>query len=402
MKEHVERTRRMRDQKWIIDKMIQVLGVESCWPMINRLLNTAGLDLNTDIMDFKSKVKRYSDIPKELIRIAKKREMMARRAEDDGHLVTARDNYFSASACYILAQTAVPEDDLDRMTEYNTKKNECYDNFMRYSPHPVERVEIPFEDRSLPGFLHLPKDRAQEVPCIIDIGGTEILKEILLPLYNNKILERGMAVLAFDGPGQGDARLRGITLGGDRFIRAGRAVMDFLIGRKEIDPEKVGIRGFSMGSRVTPIIVANDHRFKAAAVHGSAFETRGAAHDEAIPLIKPKVMWMQGIDDEEEFDRLTRPKGNNPFKRIAADIRCPFLIIAGEDDTISPIEYTYDFYNDMTAPKKLVVYEGQGHEIRHTYDVDTLIADWLKDRMDGRPMDPEIIYVDSTGRESRR
>jgi hypothetical protein len=55
----------------------------------------------------------------------------------------------------------------------------------------------------------------------------------------------------------------------------------------------------------------------------------------------------------------------------------------------------------MTAPKKLMVYEGQGHEIRQTYDVDALIADWFKDRMEGKPMDSETIYIDSRGRETK-
>ena len=156
MKQQKERVLRMAQQKWIIDKIIQVMGVESVLGWIRRLLFTAGLDLYTDVMDFRSRVRKYDDILQELLRIAVKRESMAKKAEDEGHLVTARDNYFSAAACYNFAQMVVHEDNIEDMNAYNDKKNECYDNFIKYAPHPVERVEIPFDDKSLPGFLHLP------------------------------------------------------------------------------------------------------------------------------------------------------------------------------------------------------------------------------------------------------
>ena len=297
--------------------------------MTKSLLNAAGLDLYADVSDIRSNVKKFMDIPKELLRVATKREAMAKKAEDEGHLVTARDNYFSAAACYNLVQTAVHEDDIEAMTEFNAKKNECYDKFIKYAPRHVERVEIPFKDKSLPGFLHLPVNSPQKVPCILYIGGMEMFKEMLDPVYNDKLLERGMAVLSFDGPGQGEARLRNILFDGGDFIQAGHAAMDFLVKRPEIDADKIGVRTVSLGTRVAPAIVASDDRFKAVAVHGSAFESRGHAHDMAVPHIKPKVMWMQGIDDEDEFDELTRPKSAQPFKEVAAQIKCPFLIVAG-------------------------------------------------------------------------
>jgi dipeptidyl aminopeptidase/acylaminoacyl peptidase len=392
----------MREQKWIMDKMVQLLGVDFHWPVTGSLLNTAGLDLNTDVQDIRARVKKLSDIPKELLRVARKREQMAIKAAEEEHFITARDNYFSAAVCYNLAQTAVHEDDIEAMTEYNAKKAECYNNYIEHAPHPIERVEIPFEDKSLPGLLHIPANSTGKVPCVLYVGGMEMFKETINRVYNDKMLERGLAVLAFDGPGQGESRLKDIMFSGDAFIKAGKAAMDFLVEREEIASDKIGLRALSLGSRMAPFIVAGDPRFKAVAVHSSAFETKGHAHEMAFPHIKPKVMWMQGIEEEEEFDKLTRPKPGNPFKKVAAEIKCPFLIIAGEDDELSPIEYTYDFYEHLAGPKKLKVYEGEGHGVRHGNDVSALMSDWLKDRLDGKPMESEIIYVETTGREIKR
>ena len=80
-------------------------------------------------------------------------------------------------------------------------------------------------------------------------------------------------------------------------------------------------------------------------------------------------MKRKGIRDEQEFDRMTRPRADNPFRKAASGIRCPFLIIAGEDDELGPIEYTYDYCYHLAGPKKLMVCEGEGHGVRQGNDV---------------------------------
>ena len=86
---------------------------------------------------------------------------------------------------------------------------------------------------------------------------------------------------------------------------------------------------------------------------------------------------------------------------MGAKISCPVLIAAGEEDQLSPIEYTYEFYDEIKAPKKLFVYEGKKHDLSGPL-VRTKVADWIKERLDGRPMESEIIYVHSAGRETKK
>ena len=76
--------------------------------------------------------------------------------------------------------------------------------------------------------------------------------------------------------------------------------------------------------------------------------------------------------------------------------------VAGGDDELSPIEYSYDLYDEIKAPKKIVVYEGEHHGVSHDYDVRAMIADWLRDRLDGKPMESERIYIDLTGKEIKK
>ena len=176
-----ERTKRMAEQKWSFDKIIQATGVDFFWPMTEETLCTVGMDASADIRRLRQRVKKFEDISKECARIAFKREEMAKKAEEQGHLVTARDNYFTASAFYTMAQGPIHEDDHESNLLYSERKNRCYDKFIKYAPRPVERVEIPFEGKSLPGLFHLPSKNSKRVPCVVHLGGWICSRRCLTP-----------------------------------------------------------------------------------------------------------------------------------------------------------------------------------------------------------------------------
>ncbi len=398
MKGTNEKTRRILGQRWLIDLGIETTGVDFVWPGCHIAMGACGLDAAADVMSIQSRVKKYTDILREFVRVAAKREAIAKKAEGEGHVVTARDNYFAAAIFYASAQTAICEDDNKENIAYNAKKIECYDKFIKYAPYPIERVEIPFEDKSLPGFLFLPPDRPQKAPCVLYIDGMHGFKEMLNPIYGNKLLERGMAVLAMDGPGQSESNMRKIRCTTDNFARAGAAAMDFLTKRPEIDPDKVAVSGVSMGTFWVTQIAAYDHRFKAAAGRCVCHEPGlNTLFNIAQPTLKDRYMWMAGYEDEDEFDKFAQTL---TLKGAGAKVKCPFLIVAGGNDEISPIKYSYELYDEIKAPKKIAVYEGESHTIaRHALEAEAFIADWLKDRLEGKPMKSERIYINVLGQE---
>jgi fermentation-respiration switch protein FrsA (DUF1100 family) len=101
-------------------------------------------------------------------------------------------------------------------------------------------------------------------------------------------------------------------------------------------------------------------------------------------------MYMSGYDDEAAFDEFAKTL---TLARVASKITCPYLIVAGEDDELCPIEFVYDLIEEIGGPKVLVVYEGEKHSIRNPRSR-TLIVDWLADRLEGKPFKPEKIYVE--------
>lgn len=393
------RTRRLKDQEWMFDKLIQSGGPDFYWPMTEEALCAVGMDASGDIRTVRGSIRKLLDLIPEMTRIAAKREALAREAEEDGHLVTARDNYFTAAAFYTMAQGPIHEDGNATNQALSARKNACYRNFIRYADRPIEAVDIPFEGKSLPGYLHLPPNASGPVPGIVFLGGMDNFKELLVTNPGDKFLERGMAVLAFDGPGQNEARIsRGIHVTESNFIAAGKAAMDFLLGRKDIDPERIGITGISMGSFWLTQIVAHDHRYKAAAgfyvCHENGMNT---IFNVANPMFKDRYMWMAGYDDEVAFDAFAKKL---TLEGLGAKIRCPCLIVAGEDEDLSPIEHSYKLYDEIAAPKTIVVYKGERHGVSDNLDVRAFIADWFSDRFAGKPLASRRILKDCrTGRE---
>jgi dipeptidyl aminopeptidase/acylaminoacyl peptidase len=216
------------------------------------------------------------------------------------------------------------------------------------------------------------------------------------PMYGDPFLERGIAVLAIDGPGQGETRARGIKCTASNYADAGKLACDYLVKRPEIDPNRLAIMGSSMGSYWGPRVAAAEPRFKACGVSGVCVEPgQYSIFNTASPTFKLNYMYMSGYDDEAAFDEFAKTL---TLKGVASKITCPYLVVAGEDDELCPIEYVYEFMEEIAVPKVLVVYEGEKHSIRNPRSR-TLIVDWLADRLAGKPFKSEKIYVEMSGKE---
>jgi dipeptidyl aminopeptidase/acylaminoacyl peptidase len=389
----------MKDQEWMFDKLIAAGGPDFYWPMTEETLCAVGMDASGDIRTARSSIRKFADITNEMVRLAGKREGLAREAEAEGHRETARDNFFTAACFYTMAQGPIHEDGNALNTRLSAKKNECYAGFIKHASRKIEAVEIPFEGKSLPGYLHLPPGAAGKVPCVVFLGGMDNFKELLVTNPTDKFLDRGMAVLAFDGPGQNEARIsRGIRATESNFIDAGKAAMDYMARRPEIDPDRIGITGISMGSFWLTQIVAHEPRYKCAAgfyvCHENGMNT---IFNIANPMFKDRYMWMAGFDDEAKFDEFAKKL---TLEGLGAKIKCPYLMVAGEDEDLSPIEHSYKLFDEIAGPKQIVVYRGERHGVSDNLDVRAFIADWMRDRFNGRPFESRRILKDCrTGRE---
>ena len=396
------RMQRWQEQRWILDAVIQTVGIEWDQGRIAYTLGPCGPDATADFNTVRSRVRRFNDISREYARAAMRREKMARQFEDEGRTVTARENYFIAALLYGSAQWPIYENTRENIA-LNDKKISCYQKYLQYADHQARRVEIPFGAKSLPGYLHLPANppAGRRLPCVVSIGGMDGFKEVSCALYGDKLRERGIATLAVEGPGQGECTVRDIRVTATNWLDAGRAILFWVRSQKEIDPDRIALRGQSMGSFFATQVASIDDRLKGCAVQAMCHEPGfNTLFNMASPTFKLRFMYMAGYQDEKEFDRFAQTLSLQGF---GERIKCPYLAIAGEDDHLSPIEYTYDLLETISTPKQLLVYEGADHGVGNASSAAlgpsnlTFLAEWLKDRLDGKPMQSKHTKVDAGG-----
>lgn len=398
------RITRWQQQRWVLDAVIRTVGVE--WDQA-RIASKSKPGGEVAVSDFRAaarRIKKFDDFHREFAAAARKREAKARALEEQGRGVAAGESYIAAALLWASACWPIFED-CPTLHEYEAHMNACYAKFIKFAPHPIERAEIPFGKKHLPAYLHLPRQPApgEKFPCVISIGGMDGSKENMVAIYGDRFLTRGLAVLALDGPGQAESVGRGIYFTESNFGDAGLAVHRWLARHPAIDTDRLAIRSSSFGSYFgTVAAAALGDKIRGYAVTGVCQEPGCyTIFNMASPTFKARFMFMSGYDDEAAFDRFCKKIDLRP---VAPKIRCPYMAIAGENDQLSPIEHTESLFERITAPKRLVIYEGANHgvgdapSVEAGEDKNTMLADWLLDRIKGRKVTSERVWIDSSGR----
>jgi len=395
-------TKRFSQQRWALDNIIRANGIDWDQPRSIYLSAPCGVEANADFAAIRARVQKMADIGPAFESTAKRREAKASAAEAEGNLITARDNWYMAAIHFGAAEW--PYDDSGKQhIELHKKKRECFSNYARLADHKIEAVPIPFKGKSIPAWLHLPPNyREGRVPVVIAIPGMDSFKETSVALANDRWMQRGVAVLAIDGPGQYESPLLDVYVSMQNWIDTGPAVVDWLLGRSEIDGQKIGVTGTSFGSFFGTILTANEPRIAATAVISTCLEPGcHTIFEEASPTFKKRFMWMSNYTDEAKFDQFAKTL---TWEGHVEKIRKPYLVVAGEADELSPLEHTERMVHAMSAPRQLVVYADSRHSVGNVPAANLgpfppiLVADWLVARLNGKPFDSERWFVESTGR----
>ena len=394
--------KRFDEQRWILDNVIQANGVDWDQSHTGVAIRSGGPSVVPDMDELRKRVRRLVDICPAFETLAKKREAMARNAEQSGDKTAARDNYFLASNYWASAMWTIDEVS-QKIKMQNDKKRENFNKYMALADHHIEWVELPYRGKSLPAIFHLPPNyqSGTKVPVIVVLSGMDGFKERSVALYKDAWMERGYAVLAFEGPGYWEPPLRGLYVDVPGWTEAATTVAEWLVKRPEVDANKMGMTGVSFGSFFTAIMMAADSRFKACAVVGTCYEPGGETiFNHASPTFKKRFMFMSGITDEREFDEFRKTIDWNGH---AEKVRGAYIVACGEYDQLCPLEYTEAFMKALGGPKQLLVYENGNHSIAETTATKNgpeprkYQAEWMAARLEGKPFNNERWFIESSG-----
>jgi alpha-beta hydrolase superfamily lysophospholipase len=400
--------RRWREQRWLVDDTIRNLGIEWDQPRLGYTLGPVmGEQSATDMLTLRTRIRKVADFLPAVSAVAVRKEQLAQWAEDEGHGVTAGEHWFAAAMLWGLAVWPLwePSPELLGLDE---RKNKAYLAWVRHASHRVERVDIPLGQATIPAWFHLSASYAgQPLPTVLACGGMDAAREIIIAREGDGLLARGFAVLAFDGPGQGEAPIHGLYVTASNWVDAGEALVGWCRSRPEIDIDRLVCSGTSFGSFWISQIAATQPIFKGCAAALPIFEPGATTiFSEASPTFTARRMFMAGLyHDEAAFDEMVR---GYDLRALVSRMHVPWLVVAGEADELSPVRWVYDLARLCPAPSRLVIYQGARHALTESPSAmlgppwRASIADWLLDRVRGLPARDELRYVSATGAVEQR
>lgn len=321
---------------------------------------------------------------------------LSKVAEDEGRLRNAT-SYQRISEFF-----TPPEGSLSKVAAY-TRYRELFDR--GFARSGVVRHDVPFANDSLPAYAY-PASTGASLGTVVLHGGFDSLIEEFFAIWQ-RIAFAGFDVIAFEGPGQGGARIAGLTFDHDWEKPVG-AVLDHF----ELD--SVALIGISMGGywalraaafeprvdRVVSWPPVYDWLLRAPAPLRSMtrrmLERRGfmnwsvRVRTRLVPTLQQVVgQALYLVDGDEPMDAVDWFLGMNTHHLSSERVRQDVLIMAGERDRFQPLKMARAQEAALTSARSVTtrVFTAAEHADQHCQmgNLDLaceVLTTWLKSELD--------------------
>jgi 2,6-dihydroxypseudooxynicotine hydrolase len=331
-----------------------------------------GVDFN-DFYRTTSSISRWDEWLDAWTATADVHHRLALQARDEGHLRSAGEAFLRAAVTYHFAKFVwvIDPERNRRVTEAAVRA--LYDGLAIVDP-AAERIEAELDGATIVANLRRPGSDAGPVPLVILIPGLDSTKEEF-HLWESVFLRRGMATLSLDGPGQGEAGFS-MSIRPDYEV-AVAAILDAVAGFEDLDGERVGAAGVSLGGYYVIRAAAFEPRLKAVAGVSGPYDM--AARWESMPsLTRETFTHHSGARcDAEARERAARLS----LAGVAETVEQPCLVVTGRLDRVVPWEETKRIADDIPH-SEWVLYEDGTHVCNNIpFKYRPLVADWIRDRL---------------------
>ena len=327
----------------------------------------------TDFEEVTGSISSYNDWCRAWSARAAHHEQLGRAALAKGHLLTAGECLSRASVYYHFASFLFVQD-VPQMKVAHGKAIECRQAALPHLRPPGERVEIPYQGKTLAGILRKPAG-VEKPPVVVMAVGLDSTKEET-DAYEAPFLARGMATLVFEGPGQGEAQYE-MPIRGDYEVPV-KAVIDYVETRRELDATRIGMWGVSLGGYYAPRAAAFEKRIKACIALGGPFDF-AAAFDTLPDLTRETFRIRSHCKTVEEARKNAQTLS---LVGIAQNITCPIFIVNGRLDRVIPAGDAERLAREVKGPVVLMMIEDGNHIANNrAYRWRSQSADWMKEQL---------------------
>jgi len=306
---------------------------------------------------------------------ARVHETLAHEALARGHRRSAGEAFTRAAVCFHFGRFLFV-DHPDEMREAGREAVRCRTAALPLLDPPGQRIAIPYEGTLLHGNLRRPTG-VERPPLVIMCMGLDSTKEEMHD-YEQRFLVRGLATLAFDGPGQGEAEEELAIC--PEYERPVAAVIDHVERSPEfgVDIERIGVWGVSLGGYYAARAAAFERRVSACVSLSGSYE-RGDRFRERPGLNVSAFTARAKAADVDEAEAIARRMS---LRHVAAGITCPIFLLGGTADRITSVEQTRMLATQVSGPVELLIVEGGNHVVNnYWYTYRDRSADWLAERL---------------------
>ena len=317
-------------------------------------------------------------------------EQVAERAAAEGRQHTAGNYFLRAGMYYFTGERFIAPGALKR--EVGRKALELQQAGLLRRYPSMEKVEVPFEGKSLPALFLKAPGATGRAPTVVVFDGMDNCKEMSVLFNGLEFAHRGWNTLAIDGPGQGESlRLREMYARHD-YEGAGTAAYDYVAQRADVDPVNVIVMGYSFGGYYAARVAAFEQRYCAgvafAALHWdlAAWQREIKRRHEQEPTNTAQsnfhFRWIMGCDT---MDAAIEKAEKFSLVDVAPKISMPFLIVHSDQDRTVPVASAHKLHDAIgSAHKHLKIFtpeDGTRYHVQadnRQVAVD-YIADWVTD-----------------------
>jgi 2,6-dihydroxypseudooxynicotine hydrolase len=331
-----------------------------------------GVDYN-DLMATVARTSSWSDWLPEWNRTADSQASFAAEADAAGHRLTAGEAWRRASVNRHFGKFVWTVD--LALAEEATRRSvdETRLALDRLDPS-AERLEIPIEG----GFAHANLRRPPGIdrpPYVVVIPGLDSTKEEFF-YFEQSFLDRGMATVALDGPGQGETGLA-LPIRPDYEV-ALTPLLDLLAGRSDLDHQRVGTVGVSLGGYYAPRAAAFEPRIVAVAGISGPFRF-GDVWDDLPSMTRQTFVVKSGARDDDEGRQIALTLD---LDGVCERIAIPALYVTGAKDRLIPWQQTQR-QADKTPKGTFVNFPDGNHGVSNLPSkARPMIADWMSDQLE--------------------
>jgi hypothetical protein len=326
--------------------------------------------------------------------------------------------YLSASAAYSRALGAVdglPAEQADAVAVPTFRSSRrCWDAMIDASGGRFVRVDVPYEDTTLPGYLLRPDTSGSARPTLVMTNGSDGSVADLWASGAAEALDRGWNAFVYDGPGQQSMLFERHVPFRPDWEAVLTPIVDALVARPDVDAGALTAYGISQGGFWLPRALAFEHRFVAAVADPGVVDVSTSW----TAYLPPEMIELLDSGQKDVFDHYMSQAGQDPdtartfafrarpfdiddpydlftavrryqLRDVAGQIRTPLLITEPEDEQFWPGQ-SAELATLLTGPHQIVRFTREDGANQHCQPLtprfgQATMFGWLTAQLAARP-----------------